>query len=76
MTGPVNLGTGDETSVLELAEALGRLGDGGSFEPEFAPPRAGEVQRIALDASRAERELGWRAATSLEDGLRLTLDSI
>jgi UDP-glucose 4-epimerase len=76
VTGPVNLGTGLETSVLELAEALGRLGGAESFEPEFAPPRAGEVQRIALDASRAERELGWRPGTSLEEGLRLTLDSI
>ena len=74
--GPVNLGTGREASVLELAEILGRLGGADSFEPEFAPPRAGEVQRIALDAGRAERELGWRATTSLEDGLRLTLDAI
>jgi UDP-glucose 4-epimerase len=76
LTGPVNLGTGRETSVLELAEALGRLGGADGFEPEFAPPRAGEVQRISLDASRAERELNWRAATGLEEGLRLTLDSI
>jgi UDP-glucose 4-epimerase len=76
LTGPVNIGTGRETSVLELAEALGRLGGVEGFEPEFAPPRAGEVQRITLDASRAERELGWRPATSLDDGLRLTLDAI
>jgi UDP-glucose 4-epimerase len=75
-TGPVNLGTGREASVLELAEILGRLGGAENFEPEFAPPRAGEVQRIALDAARAERELGWQATTSLEDGLRLTLDAI
>jgi UDP-glucose 4-epimerase len=76
LTGPVNLGTGREASVLELAETLGRLGGSESFEPEFAGPRAGEVQRIALDASRAERELGWRPNTSLEDGLRQTLDAI
>jgi UDP-glucose 4-epimerase len=75
-TGPVNIGTGTEASVLELAETLGRLGGDDGFEPEFAPPRAGEVQRIALDASRAERELGWHPSTSLEEGLRLTLDSI
>jgi UDP-glucose 4-epimerase len=75
-TGPVNIGTGRETSVLELAEALGRLGAAADFEPEFAPPRAGEVQRITLDASRAERELGWRPQTDLDEGLRLTLDSI
>jgi len=49
---------------------------GASFEPELAPPRAGEVQRIAIDASRAERELGWRAEMDLEEGLRVTLDSI
>ncbi len=75
-TGAVNLGTGTETSVLELAEILGRLGGAEGFEPEFAPARAGEVQRISLDASRAERELGWSAATGLEDGLQRTLDSL
>jgi UDP-glucose 4-epimerase len=75
-TGPVNIGTGRETSVLELAGALGRLSGAASFEPEFAPPRAGEVQRITLDASRAERELGWRPLTSLEEGLATTLESI
>jgi UDP-glucose 4-epimerase len=95
VSGPLNVGTGREASVLELAETLGRLGQAaggaadaaaaagdetapaaGGFEPEFAPPRAGEVQRIALDASRAERELGWRPATPLEEGLRLTLASL
>ena len=55
---------------------LGEIGGVEDFEPELAPPRAGEVQRIALDASRAERELGWRAETSVADGLRLTLDSL
>jgi UDP-glucose 4-epimerase len=74
-TGSFNIGTGRETSVLELVEALGRLSGAESFEPEFAPPRAGEVQRITLDASAAERELGWSPATGLDEGLRLTLDS-
>ncbi|HEX8958456.1 MAG TPA: NAD-dependent epimerase/dehydratase family protein [Solirubrobacterales bacterium] len=74
-TGPINVGTGVETDVLELVERLGALG-GGGFEPEFAPPRAGEVQRIAIDPARAEQELGWRAEVGLEEGLRLTLDSL
>jgi len=34
------------------------------------------VQRISLDPARARRELGWRGETGLEEGLRLTLDSL
>jgi len=75
-TEPVNIGTGRETSVLELAETLGRLAGSDGFEPEFAAPRTGEVQRISLDASRAEALLGWAPTKSLEEGLRLTLDSV
>jgi UDP-glucose 4-epimerase len=76
VTGSLNIGTGRETSVLELAEALGRLSGAESFEPELAPARTGELQRITLDASRAERELGWRPQTSLDEGLKLTLDAV
>ena len=43
-------------------------------EPRFEPARLGDVRRSVLDVSRAERELGWRAATPLADGLRLTWD--
>ena len=75
-SGAINIGTGREASVLDLVEILGRLGGLDAFEPQFAPPRPGEVQRISLDAGLAERELGWRPQTSLEDGLRLTLDAI
>jgi UDP-glucose 4-epimerase len=75
-SGPINIGTGIETDVLELARRLGELGGVESFEPELAPARVGEVQRIAIDPACAERELGWRPKTSLEDGLRLTLNSI
>jgi len=73
---PVNIGTGEEASVLDLVETLGKLGDSDDFEPEFAAPRAGEVQRISLDASRAEELLDWRPTKSLEEGLRLTLDAV
>jgi len=75
-TGAINIGTGKETNVLELAEALGELGGRDDFEPELAPPRTGEVQAISVDPSRAERELGWRAEMDLREGLRITLDSI
>jgi UDP-glucose 4-epimerase len=75
-TGPINVGTGIETDVLTLIERLATLEPVEGFEAEFAPERTGEVQSISIDPGRAERELGWRAETSLEDGLRLTLDSI
>jgi UDP-glucose 4-epimerase len=75
VSGPFNVGTGRETSVLELVERIRELSGAEDFEPEFAPPRPGEVQRIALDSGRAAGELGWRAATELEPGLRVTLAS-
>jgi UDP-glucose 4-epimerase len=75
-TGAINVGTGVETNVLELVEALRELGGRDDFEPEFAPPRTGEVQAISIDAGRAERELGWRGEIDLSEGLRVTLDSI
>jgi UDP-glucose 4-epimerase len=75
-SGPVNIGSGIETDVLELARLLADLDGSEDFKPEFAPARTGEVQRISLDASKAERELGWRATTSVADGLRLTLASL
>ena len=73
VAGPFNIGTGRETSVVELVERLADLGGREDFEPEFADPRPGEVERISLDSARAEAELGWRAETGLEEGLRLTL---
>jgi UDP-glucose 4-epimerase len=75
-TGPINIGTGIETDVLELVRQLGEKAGAEGFEPEFAPARTGEVQRISIDPRRAERELGWSAATGLGDGLRRTLASI
>ena len=75
-TGAVNIGTGVETDVLVLAAKIGELGGAEDFEPELAPPREGEVQRISIDPGRAERELGWSAKTGLEDGLRMTLASL
>jgi UDP-glucose 4-epimerase len=76
VTGAINVGTGRETTVLELADSLRELSGSEDFEPNFAPPRTGEVQRIAIDPGRAERELGWRAEVDLDEGLKLTLDSL
>jgi UDP-glucose 4-epimerase len=69
--GVYNVGTGRETSVVELLELCQQVA-GTSFEPEFAPARPGELQRAVVDPSRAVDELGWRPEHSLEDGLRET----
>jgi UDP-glucose 4-epimerase len=76
VSGALNIGTGVETSVLELIERLRALGGAASFEPELAPPRPGEVQRITIDPGRAAVELRWAARTDLPEGLRLTLESV
>jgi UDP-glucose 4-epimerase len=68
-----NIGTGEQTSVNELfAELAGLVGY--DREPEYAPARAGELQRAALDVSRAAAELGWKPRTSLREGLAGTLE--
>ena len=69
--GVFNVGTGVETSVLELYRAIEQA-TGIEREPEHAEARLGELQRSVLDASAAGRELGWRARTSLADGLSET----
>ncbi|HEY4276708.1 MAG TPA: NAD-dependent epimerase/dehydratase family protein [Conexibacter sp.] len=70
--GPFNIGSGIETSVLELVDAFREIG-GNSFEPQFAPSRAGEVLRSCLSARRAREQLGWEASISLPEGIRGTL---
>jgi len=74
--GVYNVGTGRETSVVELFDLCRRVAGKESVEPEFAPPRPGELQRSVLDFSRAVDELGWRPEHSLEEGLRETWESM
>jgi UDP-glucose 4-epimerase len=69
--GVYNVGTGTETSVLELADGCKRA-SGVDAEVVFDPPRLGELARSVLDPSRAEAVLGFRPATSLAEGLEAT----
>ena len=71
--GAFNVGTGREGTVLELGRALAAA-YGVEFEPEMAPHRPGEVQRIAISSARAAAELGWRPTVGLEDGLVQTAE--
>jgi UDP-glucose 4-epimerase len=74
-TGPFNIGTGVAASVLDLVDALGNHAEG-SFEPEMAPERPGEIKHIVLDTSRARERLGWEAKVDLHEGLERTLASL
>jgi UDP-glucose 4-epimerase len=67
--GVFNVGTGVETTVLDLVERVGRLSGRGDFEPQFAPRREGEVERNALDPALAAERLGFRAERTIEAGL-------
>jgi UDP-glucose 4-epimerase len=69
--GVFNVGTGVETSVLDLYERIQRAAEI-ERPAEHAEPRAGELQRSVLDPSLAERELGWKPERSLDEGLAAT----
>jgi GDP-L-fucose synthase len=70
---PINLGTGSEIRIKDLARLIARLT---GFAGEFAWDRSmpdGQPRRC-LDVTRARERLGFAAATSLEDGLARTID--
>jgi UDP-glucose 4-epimerase len=65
-----NIGSGTETSLVELAEALQRV-MGSRLPLEFGPPRGvdGVARRLA-DISQARQRLGWKPEVDLDEGLR------
>jgi UDP-glucose 4-epimerase len=66
-----NIGTGRETSIREIFDAMAEVA-GYARPPNFGPARKGDVVRIVLDPSRARRELGWQAQMPLHEGLART----
>jgi UDP-glucose 4-epimerase len=66
-----NLGTGRETSVIELADALMRASSR-TVELQHAPARAGEQRRSVVSIAKAHAGLGWTPQVALEDGLART----
>ena len=68
-----NVGTGIETSVNALVDAMLRA-TVASNPVTLAPARSGELQRSAVDSRKARRELGWTPAMSLEEGLQRTYE--
>jgi UDP-glucose 4-epimerase len=69
VTGALNVSTGVETSVCEVAETL-------DLAYDFAPGRPGEIERSCLDPAAAAAQLGWQATVPLTNGLRRTLGAI
>jgi GDP-L-fucose synthase len=69
----VNIGSGKEISIRDLAALIGRLTNfSGRFVWDTSKPN-GQPRR-ALDTSRAEAAFGFRARTDFEEGLRATID--
>lgn len=73
----INLGSGIETSIAELARRIGEI-----VRPDGAPPpvlehraaRPGDVRRLCADSSLADELLGWRPTVPLHEGLLRTRD--
>jgi UDP-glucose 4-epimerase len=66
----INIGSGTETSLLELAQMLSHV-MGSDIPPEFGPARTvNAVTRRLADVSRAAELIGWKAEIGLEEGLR------
>jgi UDP-glucose 4-epimerase len=68
-----NIGTGVQVTINEIFRQLRDL-TGYQRQPGHGPARKGDVYRIALESSKAERDLGWRAAVNLREGLEQTVE--
>ena len=71
----LNIAAGVPVTVNEVADSIGRLLDR-PVEREFAPSRAGDVDRSWADVSRARDLIGFETRIGFEEGLRLTIDSL
>jgi UDP-glucose 4-epimerase len=71
----VNIGWGKEISDQMIFDLIAKNLHFGQ-KPIYAPYRQGEVYRIALDAQRAKKILGWQPTIKLEEGIKRTVESI
>ncbi|OLC66465.1 MAG: UDP-glucose 4-epimerase [Actinobacteria bacterium 13_1_40CM_4_65_12] len=70
--GTFHISSGIPVTINELFRKLALLTDY-KLEPRFGPARKGDVYRIALDNTRARRDLGWEPNVTLEEGLTQTV---
>jgi len=73
LPGPYNVGTSVGTSTNRIFELLAKH-TGHSEQAVHGPSRPGDINKIALDSSKAKRDLGWEPQVSLDDGLKRTVD--
>jgi UDP-glucose 4-epimerase len=71
----LNIGTGVATTDLHLHRTVAAA-VGGAPEPEYAPPRLGDLPHMAVDASAARQVLGWTARTPLAEGIARTVEAM
>lgn len=71
-TATVNLGSSVEISINRLADMIVTL-TGSRSRIVHIPARSDDPHRMAPDLTRARNMLDWRASTSIEDGLRMTI---
>jgi UDP-glucose 4-epimerase len=69
-----NIACGGRTALLELLEQVCRAAGAEDVEPDFQPPRPGDVRHSQADVSKAERLLGWRPRVGLAEGIAATLE--
>jgi len=70
----INLACGKSVTLIDLVTALNRL-LGTSIEPEFVPPRVGDILHSRADITKASQLLGYEPSVSFEQGLERTLTS-
>ena len=71
-TGLYNVGTGQQASVADVHRLISEVLEGAPL-PRYADSRTGELQAIALDARKAEAELGWKPEVHLVEGIARTV---
>jgi len=69
-----NVGSGRETTIAELARAVVRACGHDEWEIATRPAQLGDLRRSCADVRELQRTTGWQPATSLDDGMRRTVD--
>ena len=73
LPGPFNIGSGEGTSTNRIFQLVAE-NCAHTDRAIHGPPRPGDVNRIFLDVTRAGEELGWTPTTTLESGLKTTIE--